>query len=223
MQSEAPGPASQDANGSPPNLHCCQGQPPPDGVEQGWKALLAMPTAAQQAFVELLTRALVDLDDTRLEEALAAFCNAHGVQRDPALAALHASRFLLQRAAALDLDAQRFVEDLQALSPSDDAGGVRVMGARYLPLKSHIREGLLEQSLADHGKVLVGLDWRVDRVSSSDRAVDLDTPVVFLTLQLQDAGERERVTVQLTNRSVQLLRQFCQRFSDSGDAEAPEA
>ena len=213
---------SEDQTDRTPTLQCCQGEAPPDAVVRGWKHLLSLPTGAQQDLVEILAQAPVELDDGTLDTALSAVQERHGLQREPLVGALQASRFLLLRASALDLDAEAFVADLQALSPSG-SGGVRLLGGRYLPLKNGIREGLLERSLADHGKVLVGLDWRVDRVSSSDRAVDLEAPVVFLTLQLQDADERERVTVQLTNRSIQLLRQFCQRFADPGEPAGPEA
>jgi hypothetical protein len=202
---------------TPPALHCCQGEPAPDGVVQGWNALRAMRTSAQQAFVELLTTSIVEPDERVLEGMLAAFCDAHDVEPGTVLAALKASQFLLQRSAALDLDPELFTDDLQKLS-SGDTAGLRLVASRYLPLKQRIREHLLEQSLADHGSVLVDLDWRVDHIASIGRAVNLNKPVVFLTLQLRDAEKSERITVQLTPRSIRLLRQFSQRFSESGGA-----
>jgi hypothetical protein len=196
-----------------PTLHCCQGGPAPDGVVRGWADLLAMRTSAQQGLVDLLASTIVSPDPDAVQPMIARFCDEHGLEPQPVLRALDACQFLLQRSAALDLDSQRFIDDLQALSPEDPAG-LRLLASRYLPLKQGIREQLLELSLADHGNVLIGLDWRVDRVASTDRAANLDAPVVYLTLQLRSATEHERVTVQLTNRSIQLLRQFTQRFSD---------
>lgn len=213
---------SQTSEIQPPPLHCCRGEPAPEGVVQGWGTLLAMRTSGQQAFVELLASSIVEPDERSLEAMLAGFCDAHDMQPEAVLGALKACQFLLQRSAALDLDAQLFIDDLQSLS-SDDASGVRLVASRYLPLKRRIREHLLEQSLADHGNVLVDLDWRIDHVGSTDRAVNLNVPVVFLTLRVRDADRTERITLQLTARSVQMLRQFSQRFSEPEGEAASEA
>ncbi|TVP58346.1 MAG: hypothetical protein EA351_03865 [Gemmatimonadales bacterium] len=198
-----------------PRLHSLQGEPVPQAVQHGWTQLNQMPTGAQQGFVDLLTESLRGEEEAALAQSLAHFAERYGIEQEIAFAALKAVQFLLARAAALDLDPKRFGEDLQALAP-DDTGGLRVIGSRYLPLKEQIRQGLLIQSLADHGKVLVGLDWRVDTLTASDRAVGLDSRVVFLTLRLQDADGTERTTVQLTPASVKMLQQFCRRFSDGG-------
>jgi hypothetical protein len=199
----------------PPTLHCCQGASAPEAVVHGWKQLLALRTSTQQAFLELLTASIVEPDEAALEGALAAFCRSHDLEPEAVLRALKACQFLLQRSAALDLDSQHFIDDLQKLSP-DDPSGLRLVASRYLPLKQRVREHLLELSLADHGNILIGLDWRMDQVASTDRAVNLNAPVVFLSLRLRDGESTERVTVQLTSRSIQLLRQFTQRFTDSG-------
>lgn len=201
-----------------PNLHCCQGAQAPEDLFLGWSEFLAMRTSARQEFLELLTASILEPDAAAAEAGLARFCDGHGIEERAAFGALRACQFLLQRSAALDLGAELFIDDLQNLS-SEDSGGARLVASRYLPLKQRIREHLLDETLADHGKVLVGLDWRIDQVASADRAVNLNTPVVFLTLRLRDGEAVDRVTVQLTNRSIQMLRQFCHRFSDSTPSE----
>ncbi len=198
-----------------PTLHCCRGEPAPEAVVQGWRRLLAMRTSTRQAFLELFTTSVVEPDEATLEARLSGFCDSQGHEPEAALSALRTCRFLLERSAALDLDEERFTQDLEALS-AGDPGAPRLLASRYLPLKGHIREGLLDETLADHGNVLVGLDWRLDHVSSSDRAVNLDAPVVFLTLDVRNAQGSERVSVQLTGRSIQMLRRFADRFSEPG-------
>lgn len=197
----------------PPPLDCCQGQPPPEPVVRGWAHLVSMSTSVQQAFTEILTESVTEPDEAVLSRSLAGFCETHRVDQEEAFTALKACQFLLHRASALDLDGERFAEDLRKLS-GEEMGALRLVASRYEPLKRRVREELLVQTLADHGKVLTDLDWRVDNVSSSDRAVGLNAPVVFLTLHVRDAGSSERMTVQLTTRSINMLRQFCQRFSD---------
>lgn len=202
--------------GESPALNSLQGQPAPGGVSAGWKRFLGMPTRAQQEFVELLTRSVVEADESELAQAFEAFAGEHGVSRDDVVAALRSCQFLLHRAAALDLAPGPFAEDLQALSPDSEAGGVRLVGTRYGPLKERIREELFLQSLADHGNVLVDLDWRMDTVQASDRAVGLEGPVVFLTLRMRDADGTERTSLQLTPAGIRKLQMFVQRFSDAG-------
>lgn len=206
-----PGGASDD--GGPPQLHCCQGQRAPEAVVRGWDRLCGLSSGAQQRFFELLTNSVAESDEAALASAMSGFCAMHGVTEDQAFTTLKACQFLLQQAAALDLDADRFVEDLQKLS-GDHTGALRLMATRYGPLKERVREGLFVQSLTDHGKVLADLSWRVDQVSASDRGANLTAPVVYLTLHLQDGDGEERVTMQLTGQSIQRLQQFCQRFSE---------
>jgi len=200
-------------DGKPPALHSLQGKSAPDPVVEGWAQVLAMQTSARQAFIELLSRSVIDPDEATLSRVLSKFCGGHGTDQRDAYSALKACQFLLQGAAALDLPPERFMEDLHRLSPSNDLGGVRLLGSRYIPLKKRIREALLVQALADHGKVLVDLDWRIDSVTSSNHALAHDASVVYLTLQTRDAEGEERVTLQLTAQSIQMLRQFCRRFS----------
>lgn len=204
-----------EANG-PAVLNALGGQPAPEPVVAGWKRFLGMPTRARQEFVELLTRSVVEADESELVRAVEGFAGESGVARDDVVGALQACQFLLHRAAAIDLNPERFAEDLQALSPDSEAGALRLVGTRYGPLKERIREELFLQSLADHGKVLVDLDWRMDSVKASDRAVGLEGPVVFLTLRMRDADGVERTTVQLTPPAIRKLRSFVQRFSDAG-------
>ena len=59
---------------------------------------------------------------------------------------------------------------------------------------------------------LIGLDWRVDRVSASSRAARLDTDVIYLTLRYREGDSVDRVTLQLSTKGVRDLRAFLQRF-----------
>jgi hypothetical protein len=202
----------QPASAEPPRLHCWQGQPAPAMVVQGWQALLAMPTSAQQAFTQLFTTSIIEENEDALKAMLGEFCQTHQIDQAAAFMALKAVQALFSRAAALDLGVDRFVEDLQQLS-KDDLAGVRLLTARFQVIKDQIRQQFFEASLTDHGKVLIGLDWRVDHVSASDRAVGLNAPVVYLTLRTRDAERTERTTLQLTPQSVRLLQSFCERFA----------
>jgi hypothetical protein len=197
-----------------PKLKVFQGREAPEPVIRGWASFMALPTSAQQGFMELLTVTVTESDEGAIHRAIQAFSEGQALDVEAVGAALAATQTLLRQAAALNLEGADFVQDLQELS-GEDTRTPRIMASRYGPLKERVRETLLLQTLADHGKVLVDLDWRVDRVTSSDRLAGPEATVVLLSLTLQDAGGMERVSVQLTPQSVKLLQGFCNRFSGS--------
>lgn len=206
--------SSPSSASGPPALHLTGGEPAPEPVVDGWGYFMAMPASVQQSLVELLAATIAESDEGALGAMVARFADGNSLDRDAAILALRSCQFLVRHAAGLDLDGSRFVEDMAALS-GDDKGALRVLSSRYGPLKQQIREGLLLQALADHGKVLVDLDWRVDHIKASDRLAGPDRTVVLLALRLRDGDQMEQVRIQLTPRSIELLRRFCDRFSES--------
>ncbi|TVR62265.1 MAG: hypothetical protein EA422_11555 [Gemmatimonadales bacterium] len=198
-----------------PELATCGGQPVPAPVQEGWETLLTLPSSVLQAFAEVLMASVAEVDEEALGQAVAELSGRHGLDVDAVVRAIQACQFLLRQAAVLDLDAATFASDLQQLS-GEQTGPLRLLLARYGPMKAQIRERLLLQTLMDHGKVLVGLDWRVDRVSASNRLNGPASDVVLLTLELQSTAGPERVSIQLPNRSLNLLREFCAQFSPQG-------
>jgi len=198
-----------------PKLATCGGQPAPPPVQEGWETLLTLPSSTLQTFAELLMASIADVDEEALGQAVTGFSGRHGLDTDAVVASIRACQYLLRQAAVLDLDAATFASDLQQLS-GEQTGPLRVLVARYGPLKAQIRERLLLQTLMDHGKVLVGLDWRVDRVSASNRLSGPASDVVLLTLELQSTAGTERVNIQLPAQSLNLLQEFCTRFNPQG-------
>ena len=71
---------------------------------------------------------------------------------------------------------------------------------------------MLDDVLADHGNVVVGFDWRVDRVQTSSRGDLSDTAVVMLRIQYRNGDETDSVSLQLTEAVVQALGEFCGQF-----------
>ena len=196
----------------PPKLATCRGQPAPAPVQEGWETLLTLPSSTLQAFAELLMASIADVNEEELGQAVTGFSGRYGLDTDAVIKSVQACQFLLRQAAVLDLDPSAFASDLRELS-GEETGPLRVLLSRYGPMKTRIRERLLVQTLMDHGKVLVGLDWRVDRISASNRLSGPASDVVILTLELQSTGETERVNIQLPTRSLSLLQEFCALFT----------
>ena len=117
----------------------------------------------------------------------------------------------------MNLDVSEFLSDL-----THHSDGVvqhqNPLVTRYDEVRAAIRDRMTRGTLADHGKVLVGLRWRVDTVVASDRAAGFDSEVVFLTLLYQDGREQDSITLQLTPEALRDLRGFIQRFESPAGA-----
>ncbi len=193
------------------SLQCLNGASPPPAVVMGWRNLAGFSETAQAAFWEFLGQTVVEPDAPGHQELLESFCGAHGIDATSALGALGACDFLLGNATALNLAPDALQQDLIALS----AGQTPLVDeflARYQSVKPLLRSRLLEVALADHGKILTGLDWRVDNVTASDRGAQLNSTVVYLTMRYRDGDKQDRVTFQLTSEALKLLRSFTNRF-----------
>lgn len=209
-------PSAPDGSSSErPPLSTCQGQPAPVPVQEGWENLLTLPTSALQGFGELFTATVADMEEESLGQAVTAYCGQYGLDTQAVIDSIRACQFLLRQAAVLDLDASAFASDLAKLS-GEEVGPLRVIMSRYAPLKSRVRDGLMLQALMDHGKVLVDLDWRVDRVSASNRLANPGSDVVILSMELRSTSGSERVTMHLPAQSLKLLHDFCSRFNLNG-------
>jgi hypothetical protein len=192
-------------------LNCCKGNPAPSYVVEGWKRFISFPENAKNGFLSLLAPAMMEPADPQNKQRIITFCNGHGLAEDDVVAAMRSCDFLLRQASILDLDADAFRQDLAELSGGDPQAAGPVL-ANYNAAKSDLRQQIIRETLTDHGKVLVGLDWRVDNVTASDRGVQLNSDVVFLTMRYREGNKVERITLQLTPEAVKELKLLCERF-----------
>lgn len=201
--------AQQESRSTP--LQCCQGMPAPAEIIDGWNRLTRFPENAVASWWSLLEPALRQGAAFDVGTGVADFAEIHALREGDLLIALHASAFLVNQAAALDLPAGEFRKDLDALSGGAGRAAEVVM-KRYDEIRPRLRASIIEQSLLEHGKVLVGLDWRLDQMAASNRGVNLETPVLWVTLHCRDAAGTERLTLQVTPESLGLLKELVARF-----------
>lgn len=187
------------------------GQPPSPEILAAWRQVLHLPEAARSGFWDLLTAAVLEPLDPSAGERIAAFATESGVQRDELLQALQICDLLLGGGATHDLAPEDLRGDLAVLSggpmPLHDE-----LARRYASVRPTLRARLVEAALADHGKVLIGIDWRVDNVTASGRG-HIAATVVLMTLRYREGDEVGRVTLQMTPESIGALKAFADRFS----------
>ena len=204
----------QKSDTKPPEikLNCCQGRPAPVPVVEGWRQFLQLPEHARKGFWDVLFPALLEPANPANKQRIESFSREYGLEQEAVVLAMRGCDFLLRQASSLDMDASAFQQDLALLSGGEQQYAETII-SQYDSAKANLRKILVQESLADHGKVLVGMDWRIDNVSASNRGAKLNTTVVLLTLKYRENNRIERTTLQLTPDAIKELKLFTDRFS----------
>ncbi len=198
------------------NWSCFPGGAPPESVLRGWRALLGLPRAAQQNLWHLLDAALQDPTNPDNRQLVEAYAQRFEANVAHVVAAVQACDFLLRQGAAMGVPLAGFRSDLEALS-ADDPVGVELLTARYEAVREMLRGRMLEDVLADHGNVLTGFDWRVDRLHATSRGELEGTPVLLLKLRYRRGNEEQELALQLPPEAVSTLGAFCSQFAPTAD------
>ena len=194
-----------------PKLRCLGGSEPPPEVSLGLKDLSLLSGSARAHFWDALGPALRDPVPRELEPLLERFQQAHQVAQGPLVRAIAACRLLLREAAQRTTSGDDFAHDLAGLNAgSGELEAILMPG--FESAMAALRQEILAGSLADHGKLLVGVDWRVDSMVCSDRGEKLQSPVVVVTLRYLEGGQPGRFTVQALPDMLQQLRTMCAKI-----------
>ena len=169
--------------------------------------LLALPDAARQDFWTVLGAYLQPVLDERAQRAIVEYCERHELTSERIAPAVKGSRFLFQEVARSNASPDALLADLQTLLSADDAEELAKLVMPWLEdFLPKLRANLSRLSIADHGKVVLGTHWRVDRITSSSRAKGLSTSVAVVTFTYQEGERMERVTLHLLPEQVDALR-----------------
>jgi hypothetical protein len=192
---------------APLALSCLRGRAATPEIVADLASVARLPEPARRQFYRALGPCLAEPVPRAAEERLDQFCRDFQADGELVTRAVRACRFLLRQAAMIDLDAQRFVEDLKRLGDTGEIEESLLPG--YDMAKKVVRDEIARGALADHGKVVERIGWRVDHVVSSDRGAKLKLPVTVLTLAYREGDRRDRITLQLTPSVLRELRAMC--------------
>jgi hypothetical protein len=169
-----------------------------------------MPAAATRQLYRVLGPCLGERVPDGAERSIDQFCTDTGVSGAELARVLRACRFFLRQAAAFDLSATEMGEDLAALGDTGEIQAILLPG--YEAAKSLVKGEIALAALADHGKLVEHVDWRVDRVTTSNRGEKLEVPVTVVTLRYREGELRSRITLQLLPAALRELRAMCDRL-----------
>lgn len=193
-----------------PALHAAGGARPPPSLPGDLRRLAGMAPEALAHFWHALGPCLSDPTSEETAKTLDVFCAAYRVEEDDLARAIKACRYLVEGGARFDLPADRLADDIDVLCPESPEIKTLLL-AGYEPIKAELRRAILASALSDHGKLLTGVQWRVDVVDSSERGARLGVPVVMLTLHYLEGAERRRITLQALPDMVGQLKGICEQ------------
>jgi hypothetical protein len=170
-----------------------------------------LPAEAQRQLWQALGPSLAEKLPPETEKLLDVFCAAYRVDEQELGRILKACRFVIREAAARDVPAAALADDLERLCPAEPLVKDLVL-AGYDPAKAHLRHEMMKAAVADHGKLLVGMNWRVDAIQTSERGAGLGVPVALITLHYREGAETGRVTLQALPDMVGELRGTCDKI-----------
>jgi|HubBroStandDraft_6_1064221.scaffolds.fasta_scaffold262549_2 hypothetical protein len=195
---------------APLRLYCLGGGEAPPDLGADLLRLLRLPAEALQKIWQVLAPSLAENIAKETEELLDVFCAAYRVDDEDLARAVKACRFVIREAAQRDVPAGAVAEDLDRLCPGDPLVKELLL-AGYEPARERIRHDIVKAAVADHGKLLVGVKWRLDAIQASERGARLGTPVALLTLHYLEGAEEGRVTLQVLPDMMGELKQVCEK------------
>ncbi len=184
-----------------PALACFSGAAAPSELFDDVCVLSRLPPAARASFWRALGPSLPEPIPASLEEHLDRFVLASGADGEELARALKACRFVVREASRRGLSRAQFEADCALLLPHDP-DGARILAEGFEQGREVVRRELAEAAIVRHGKLLVGVDWRVDTIRSSKEASALGQAVVMLTLTYREGDRTERVTLQALPHSL---------------------
>jgi hypothetical protein len=191
-------------------LHCLGGNSPAPELAADLRGILALPEAARARFWDVLGPSLGEPVPREVGGLVARFVQEHSADAGALPRAVKAARALVRLASALDVAPKLLADDLAAIANGSSAIADVILPG-YERARGQLRAEAARRTVADHGRLLEAVRWRVDMLSASDRGLGLKLPVVTLTLCYREGNQREQLSVQVLPDVLRQLRGICDR------------
>jgi len=193
-----------------PSLNCMRGLSGPDGLRDDMHALLALPAPIRQKFWMVLAPYLAGDTSEEAQRPIFDLCEEHGTDPQSLVGPVRGARFLVSQGARAALDEQRFVEDLSQLTDSSSLQAlIEVMLPCFERAAPIFRKEIVARTIADHGRLVRDVNWRVDKIINSEHGDGVNVPVAVLTFRYQEGAREERITLHLLPEQLAKVRTAC--------------
>jgi hypothetical protein len=192
-------------------MHAFAGADFPEQLRAELCSVLQLPEGALRAFWMLLSLALYDVPPRDLDQQVARFAEEHDVEPKVMAGALRAHRFLLREAGKRDLTEEQYADDLATIAGDEERARrlQMVLLPGFEPAMERVKQEIVTGGIADHGKVLTRVKWRVDSMLASDRGSSEARRIGMLTIGYREGAREDRITLQVLPDGLQALYDAC--------------
>ena len=175
-------------------LVCLGGRPAPEFLGDDMALLLSLPEDAQRAFWEVLGPCLSEPLDQNIDRIIDSFAKRYDVRGSEIARALRSARLLVLEAARGNAEKHVLAADITTIAGENAERLRSILLEGYEDVRQKLRAEIVSKSITDYGRLLLGMDWRIDQIATSQRGL-VDTPIALLTLTFQEGEERKRLTL----------------------------
>lgn len=196
---------------APINLGILGGQPGPEFLRGDIDTLLGLPETAQKKFWKVLGQCLDDDLGTGIDQMIDGFATQHDTEGSSVARAIRGCRFLLLEAARRNVEQHVLAADLGSLG-GESADLLReILLQDFASTKTRVRSTIVRNALADHGRLMEKVTFRLDHMAMSQDGV-IDAPVAVLTFTCREGTERARWTMYADLPALHHLRSTIDRI-----------
>lgn len=191
---------------STPALACLGGEPASPELGPDLAILSDFPDGARRELPAVVAIAVRPELGQDAEAEFQAFANRHQLTGEGLIRPLRSIRLLFREAARRAVPISAFRDDLVRLLGDRAPEVGEMLLPHYEAVVDALRVEIVSGTLVDHGRVLVGLDYRVDLLKLSSRGLALEAPITWLTLRYREGDRQERVSLQVLPDELRKLR-----------------
>lgn len=191
---------------SPIPLLCLNERPAPPTLAADLEALVGLTALAKERLREILLPCLAPTLEPTLDKNVETFALRTEVPTSKLVAALRGCRFLFESVARAGAEPHVLAADLARLAPERAEELRSLLLPVYEPAVRLIRNELIRRTILDHGALLTGTDWRVDRILGSQHGAALDATLGVLTFTYKRGTHEERLTLHCEPGELRSLR-----------------
>jgi hypothetical protein len=188
------------------SLLCLGERPAPPSLAADMEALLGLTPLAKEHLRELLLPCLAPSLEASVDAEVERFARRTEVATSKLVAALRGCRFLFDALARAGAQPHVLAADLARLSPERAEELRAVLVPLFEPSVRQVRSELIRRTILDHGALLTGTDWRVDRILGSQHGAGLDATLGVLTFTYKRGQVEERLTLHCEPGALRSLR-----------------
>lgn len=184
--------------------------PMPSTIPTDLRALLDLNETARASFAEILGPCLEPKLSEDTDRLIDAFCRKYEAIGNRVALALRGARYVIWEGARANASASDLAAAIAALV-GDGADRIsKTLTPVYEVARDRIRADIVRRTFLEHGAYLTSVDWRIDRVTSSQHGRALEAEIAVVTLGYRDGNDVKRVSLQCDAAMVQRLGAVCE-------------